>query len=462
MPERPQVKGKFIFQSGKKLDIQGITYGTFQPDEKGNEYSDLEKIDRDFELMTQNNINCVRVYTSPPRIVLDIAFKHKLYVMVGLVAQQYLGYLIDNKKTIAEIKVLIREKASICANHPALLCYDLANEIPSSLVRWLGHHKIENYLKELYWAIKEEDNQALVTYVNYPTTEYLKLPFLDFVSFNVYWENQDKLTAYLNRLQNLSDDRPLVMTELGLDSLRNGEEKQAQTLQWQINTAFKAGCAGAFVYAWTDEWFRGGREITDWAFGITTKDRQPKLSLNIVKQSFAEIPFALPAFPNISVVICTYNGSKTIHDSLDALEKLNYPNYEVIVINDGSNDNTPEIVKQYKYDIKLISTENRGLSAARNTGWQTATGEIIAYLDDDAYPDPDWLSYLAQSFVEHDFVAVGGPNLPPGDDGFIADCVAHSPGGPIPVLISDNIAEHITGCNMAFRKDCLQAREIIR
>ncbi len=107
--------------------------------------------------------------------------------------------------------------------------------------------------------------------------------------------------------------------------------------------------------------------------------------------------------------------------------------------------------------MRLISTENRGLSAARNTGWQEATGEIVAYIDDDAYPDPHWLHYLAYRFMTGDWVGVGGPNIAPPGDGPIADCVANAPGGPVHVLVSDTEAEHIPGCNMAFRRDALAA-----
>src|SRR5438067_8903977 len=57
-------------------------------------------------------------------------------------------------------------------DHPALLCYALGNEIPSTIARWLGRRKIERYLERLYRVIKEEDPGGLVTYVNYPTTEY--------------------------------------------------------------------------------------------------------------------------------------------------------------------------------------------------------------------------------------------------------------------------------------------------
>ncbi|MGH9851222.1 MAG: glycosyltransferase, partial [Blastocatellia bacterium] len=135
--------------------------------------------------------------------------------------------------------------------------------------------------------------------------------------------------------------------------------------------------------------------------------------------------------------------------------KLEYPNFEVIVVDDGSTDATAAITREYGF--RLISTENRGLSNARNTGLEAATGEIVAYLDDDAYPDPHWLTYLAATFLSTTHAGVGGPNIAPPGDGPVADCVANAPGNPAHVLISDQEAEHIPGCNMAFRKACLEA-----
>ena len=70
--------------------------------------------------------------------------------------------------------------------------------------------------------------------MNFPTTAYLELPFLDFAAFNVYLEEQEKLAAYLRRLQNIAGDLPLVLAEIGLDSRRNGQIAQAHSLDWQI------------------------------------------------------------------------------------------------------------------------------------------------------------------------------------------------------------------------------------
>jgi GT2 family glycosyltransferase len=138
------------------------------------------------------------------------------------------------------------------------------------------------------------------------------------------------------------------------------------------------------------------------------------------------------------------------------LEVLNYPNYEVIVVNDGSNDRTKEICRKYKY-IRLTNQVNCGLSVARNVGMYSAKGEIVAYTDADCDADPDWLNYLVTTFQLTGKHAVGGPNFPPPEDAFIPACVAVSPGGPTHVLLDDSTAEHIAGCNMAFTRDVLKS-----
>src|SRR5262249_23940672 len=89
---------------------------------------------------------------------------------------------------------------------------------------------------------------------------------------------------------------------------------------------------------------------------------------------------------------------------------------------------------------------------------RAATGEIVAYVDSDARPDPDWLTYLAAAFQQTAHVAIGGWNIGPPSEGWLAQCVANAPGGPVHVLLSDEVAEHIPGCCMAYGKDALDTR----
>lgn len=452
---RPEVRGKFLFVGGAKYWVKGVTYGTFAPGADHLPFPDAVLVERDFAAMAAHGINTVRTYTPPPLWLLEAALRHGLRVLVGLAWEQHVNFL-DDPASREAIEQRVSHTVRAYAGHAALFGYTVGNEIPAQSVRWYGRCRIERFIRRLYQAAKAEDPAALVTYVNYPTTEYLQLPFLDLLCFNVYLESRPQFDAYLARLQNLAGERPLLMAEIGLDSRRHGQQAQADSLAWQVESAFAAGCAGAFVFAWTDAWHRGGHEILDWDFGLTTRERVPKLALAAVRRAYAQAPFpADRPWPGISVVVCSYNGARTIRDTLEGLRRVEYPDFEVIVVNDGSADATPAIAASY--GVRLISTENRGLSAARNTGWQAATREIVAYIDDDAYPDPHWLQYLAHAFMTTSHVGIGGPNIAPPGDGPIAECVSHAPGGPVHVLLTDTLAEHIPGCNMAFRRAALAA-----
>ena len=458
---RPRAAGKFIWRGGEKFYVRGATYGTFRRNSfDGTDYPDPPSVAQDFAAMATSGLNAIRTYTVPPRWILDLAVEHGLVVMVGIPWEHHVSFL-DDPRRARSIEERVRAAVSACAGHPAVLCYSIANEIRAPIVRWHGPRPVERFLHRLYAAAKSEDPDGLVTYVNYPSTEYLELPFLDLVSFNVYLESERTLEAYIARLQNLADERPLVLAEIGLDSRRNGEEAQARTVASQVSTAFASGCAGSFVFAWTDEWHmhqhepEAGFDVADWDFGLTDRERRPKPALRTTTTAFAEVPLpADPAWPRISVLVCTHNGARTLPECLQGLEQLVYPDYEVIVVSDGSTDASADIVRRHGY--RLIRSDHVGLAAARNAGLRAATGDIVAYIDDDARPDPHWLAYLADSLHRGPWAAVGGPNLAP-PDGWLAESVANAPGGPIHVLVSDREAEHIPGCNMAFRRGALEA-----
>jgi GT2 family glycosyltransferase len=449
---KPRVEGKFFFRGESKFFLTGVTYGPFGSE--GDEEYRSEDVERDFNRIARTGMNSIRLYTIPPRWLLDAAQQHGLYVLVGVPWEQHIAFLQDRQRArsiIQQARVGVRS----CAGHPAVLGYTIGNEIPAGVIRWHGREEVENFLQMLCRAVRSEDPGALTTYVNYPTTEYLRLGFVDFVCFNVFLEAQESFDAYIARLQNIAGEQPLVLSEIGLDSRSHGLARQAQMVQSQITAAFAAGCAGAFVFSYTDEWHRGGYPIEDWDFGLTDRERHPKPALAAAAEAFAAIPFSRDEiWPRISVAVCSYNGAKKLEECLSRTEQLDYPDYEIIVVNDGSTDATPVVASRHR--VKLLNTENSGLSAARNVACQAATGEIVAYIDDDAYPDRDWLKYLAHAFRIGEYAALGGPNLlPPGSSKF-ARCVAYAPGGPAHVLISDCVAEHLPGCNLAVRRDRLQ------
>jgi glycosyltransferase involved in cell wall biosynthesis len=450
-----RIDGKFLGVGSQRLVVRGVTYGTFAPGPGGQPFPSPERVTLDFETMNAHGINAVRLYTPPPRWLLDVAAAAGLWVMVGLPWEQHVAFL-EGRRRSASILAQVRAGVAACAGHPAILCYAVGNEIPAAIIRWHGRRRVERFLAGLCETARDEGEGALVTYVNFPSTEYLSLPAADILAFNVYLEDVARLEAYVARLQNLSGDRPLLLGELGLDSVRAGLETQASGLAEQVRTAFAAGCAGAFVFAWTDEWHRGGEDVLDWDFGLTGRDRTAKPALEAVARVYcSDGPPSRTDVPLVSVVVCTRNGAATLRECIVGVLSLDYPRFEVIVVDDGSTDESAEIARSL--GARVISTLGAGLGAARNTGIEAARGEIVAYIDDDAWPDRDWLRFIAAAFNTTDHVAVGGPNLPPPDATGVAACVANAPGGPVHVLASDTEAEHLPGCNMAFRRDALIA-----
>jgi GT2 family glycosyltransferase len=453
-----QLDGKFFRLGDQKFWVKGVTYGPFAPQAgTGVPLPEQHALETDLRLVRGLGANTLRVYHVPPREFLDTAQAFGLKVLVDVPWSKHRCFL-DNREDQEGGRRAVREAARVCRDHPALLGLSVANEVPTDVVRWLGPKKVERFIDELCDVAKQEDPAALVTFASYPPTEYLHPLAVDFYTLNVYLHKREKFRSYLQRLQNQADEKPLVLGEYGIDSLRNGEEEQADLVAMHLEEVFRCGLAGTCVFSYTDEWFTGGHPITDWAFGLVRRDRSPKPVFHRVAEVFrSESPLpALPRTPKVSVVVCTYNGSKTLDGCLASLEKLNYPDYEVVLVNDGSTDSVPEIAARYPY-IRYHEQKNRGLSVARNVGMELATGEVIAYTDDDCFADPDWLYFLVAKLLETGATGVGGPNLLPTEDGSVAACVSASPGTPAHVLIDDNVAEHVPGCNMAFWADRLRA-----
>jgi len=80
--ERPSVRGKFLYVGDRKYWVKGVTYGTFRPDANGRAFPDSARIELDFAQMAREGMNAVRVYTAPPRALLDVALRYGLKVMV--------------------------------------------------------------------------------------------------------------------------------------------------------------------------------------------------------------------------------------------------------------------------------------------------------------------------------------------------------------------------------------------
>lgn len=452
---RVRVDGKFFRLGAGRFPVKGVTYGPFAPNEQGEPFPSPDQTARDLAQVRDLGANVVRVYAVPPRWFLDLAAGHGLKVLIDIPWSQHLCVL-DSPEQQRAARRAVRAAVAACAPHPAVFAYSVANELPPDVVRWSGATATARFLDALVREAKAVDPGCLCTFGNYPPTEFLRPREMDFVCFNVYLHHRRPLENYLARLQVIADTQPLLLGEFGLDSRREGETAQAEFFAWQIESAFRCGVAGAVVFSFTDDWVRGGQPVADWAFGLTTRDRQPKPAFAVVRERFAQAPgFPLPHHPRVTVVVASYNGDRTLGACLDSLERLNYPDYEVVLVDDGSTDTTPQLAAAHPRLRCFRHAENLGLSVARNTGLAAATGEIVAFTDADCRADEDWLYYLVADLLNHGCAGIGGPNFLPPEDSPVAAAVMASPGGPAHVLVADRQAEHVPGCNMAFYKSVL-------
>lgn len=455
---RPRVRidGRLFRLKGCEWYIKGFTYGPFAPNEAGEFLPERERWNLDLAQMRAMGCNSIRLYHAPPIEFLDDALSHDIRVMLDVPWEKHRCFFEDwsaQENAIAAV----RKVASALGRHPATFAISVANEIPHDIVRFYGPPRVERFIEKLVETVKECAPDCLATYTNYPSTEFLQPRNLDFYCANVYLHDGEVLGRYLDRLQHVAGNLPLILGEYGLDTIRNTEEHQSEALQDHLQEVFSRGLAGSFIFSFTDDWYTGGHQITDWAFGVTRADRTPKPAFNVVSRVWSEVPnINVARLPRVSVVVCSYNGASTLEECLESLEKLDYPDYEVILVDDGSTDNTREIAARHP-SVRYIHQENKGLSVARNVGAELSTGTIVAYTDSDCVADPHWLLYLAQAMQDLSIDAVGGPNLSPDSDRWTAKCVAASPGGPSHVMFDDRLAEHVPGCNMAFRRDKLLA-----
>jgi hypothetical protein len=344
--ERVAVAGKYFVADAKKWFIKGFSYGPFAPNSRGEFLPEPGQMLADFRQIRAMEGNCIRVYHPPSRLVLDAACEHDLRVLVDVPWQKHRCFFEDwtaRKDALRRAWSTSRR----LGNHPGLFAISVGNEIPVDVVRYYGSHRVSRFLDELVDTVKQESPECLTTYVNFPTTEFLTVNSCDFHCFNVYLHDPQNLGDYLDRLQHIAGNAPLVLGEYGVDTIRHGEQHQEELLTHHLRQVSRRGLAGSFIFSFTDEWFTGGHLIEDWTFGVTRRDRTPKPSAAALEDVWRRHPEPLCDAPPVSVIVCSYNGAATLRECLASLMELQYPDYEVILVDDGSTDATEEIAADF-------------------------------------------------------------------------------------------------------------------
>ena len=173
-----------------------------------------------------------------------------------------------------------------------------------------------------------------------------------------------------------------------------------------------------------------------------------------------------PADNGVSVVINTLNRRDLLEQVLDALHHQLFRSFEVVVVNGPSTDGTDRMLRSRRDAFRLVSCDVANLGVSRNLGLRHAACPIVAFIDDDAVPDPVWLERLVAAFADSDVGAAGGPvfDVPLGRiEWKICTCTrlgANRADSPPPIEQytgkgADPFA-YLAGCNMAFRRSVLR------
>ncbi len=369
--------------------------------------------------------------------------------LLDLVAQSGLYALIEievrpedlfSRRSLRSVISQAGKRVRSLRGYPGLIGYLLDCPVHPDALRARGLERLRARLARIVAAIRDSDADRMVGLKHRAATVGLTLREEDFVYGVMPPLAPGELRSSVVRLHNLAEARPVVL-----------EFEAAPPNQDElVACAFGLGAAGVVAQACAAD------------MRVSKPFMNGSLSLKMLRAGellpFLALNGACPPKPSwtpaVSVVVCAYNAERTMRHCLESLRRLDYPNFEVIIVDDGSRDTTAQIAADFP-EFRLIRQANKGLGVARNVGLHAALGELIAYTDSDCVVDPHWLSFMVRAMAEGGVDGCGGPNYAPHEDGWVEGCVAASPGAPCHVLIGDERAEHLAGCNMLFRKAAL-------
>ncbi len=154
---------------------------------------------------------------------------------------------------------------------------------------------------------------------------------------------------------------------------------------------------------------------------------------------------AEPQMPFVSIVVAAYNSRDTMARCIEALQKLDYPSFEIIVVDNASTDDTREIAG--RYSVKLLDEPRRGWPAARNRAWHLSKAPLVANIDADCFAEPRWLRELVAALLADPLAgcAVGRTHVEPGTTLAEQHYAACDP---------FNIEKYVQGTARAFGRAC--------
>ncbi len=420
--------GKFLSRAGQKFFFKAMRL-----DDVGAtlDFAHKLKLRKRFDDLRASHTTGLVLTEANSQPCLDLAAQSGLVAMVEL---RITADELTSRRGWKSVVSRIAHTANIFASHPALVGFILDCEIGQDALRAGGLENAQWRLRGVVKTIKGRATDAIVGIKVRPETRALSIIEQDFLYAEIPALAPVELRDFVVALHNLAEARPVVIE---FSHASPGQDEA-------VAVAFGTGAAGVVappVPAPVSHDWLGVRMMR-------ASEVMPFVTLN------GTCPPRPIRMPMVSVVICAYDAERTMRDCLESLRRLDYPNFEVVIVDDGSRDRTADISMDFP-EFRLIRQPNKGLAVARNVGMHAARGEIIAYTDSDCVVDPHWLTLMVRSMTENNFDGCGGPNYAPHEEGWIAASCAASPGAPCHVLVAEDRAEHLAGCNMLFSKAAL-------
>ncbi len=427
-------QGKFFSRAGQKFFLKATRLGDIGA---ANDLAARLMLRHRLQCLHAGHTTALVLTEAQAECVLDLATYTGLYALVEIAVDP--GMLEDSagvRKAAAAVMRTVRT----WRNHPSLIGYLVDCPVAPDALRMRGVGRTQRALARIVREIHARAPEALVALKHRPSTVALASGSEDFLYAEAGGLAPADLASFVVALHNLAMARPVVIE---FPAAYPGQDEL-------VTTAFGVGAAGVVAPPPAPADPLPKRTDPFQARPLSAEETSAFISLN------GTCPPHPARTPMVSVVICAYNAERTMLPCMESLRRLKYPNYEVIVVDDGSRDRTAEIAMEFP-EFRLIRQPNKGLSVARNVGLYAARGEIVAYTDSDCVVDPDWLTLMVRAMVDGNFDGCGGPNYAPHEEGRVEGCVAAAPGAPCHVLVADDRAEHLAGCNMVFTKTALIA-----
>jgi O-antigen biosynthesis protein len=421
--------GKFLSRAGSKFFLKAMR---LECPSKADDFNAKVELRARLARLRDGHTTTVVVDAAVADGTIDLASTMGLHTLIEVpVSAEHLLSRAGLKVLRTDLDAVIRR----FSGRPGVIGFLLSPAISADWLRMAGLARVQRAFEQLVRYLKADSAGALVAVRHQPSTRALAALNEDLLYSTVPGLSGYELTNYIVSMHNMAESRPVVV------ELEAGCGDQDE----RVGCAFAAGVAGVVAPS-----FEAPPRTDALAMIALDPDEVlPFVALN------GDCPPKVSKPPMVSVVICAYNAERTMEACLKSLRQLDYPNYEVVVVDDGSRDKTAEIAARFP-EFRLIRQPNKGLSVARNVGMAAALGEIIAYTDSDCVVDPHWLTFMVGAMVANGFDACGGPNYAPHEEGRTEACVSASPGAPCHVLTAEDRAEHLAGCNMVFRKAVLQ------